>query len=502
MSTVEKELIKDGKIVSSENGKHKESEVETELPEETKEPEKRRSRVPVYVVSGIVLLTAVIGVAWWLYARQFVSTDDAFVEGFVSVVSPKISAHVSRIHVKENQTVKKGDLLIEFDAQEQEAKLQQANARLLTAFANREKALASVSYSRKTSQADLRQATYNLETARTNIEQTRLASDAKRNAIEKARAQTATADANFKQMQAQIPAAEASLAQAKAMVPVAQNKLEVARIEHDRDRQLFDAGDVSRQKVEQSGKELNAAQGELTSSEKAVEIAASRLDALRRQIEAERSRMNEAQVDVSVAENNYRQSQSQINVAASQADESAGRLQGARALPERVAVDETEVAAADAEIALAKAAIAQAEIELGHTKIYAPQDGFVVHRNVQEGQLVQPDQRLMAITQNEIWVVANFKETQIERLKAGQKVDIYVDAYPSVAFQGRVDSFQAGTGSRFSVLPSENATGNFVKVVQRIPVKIVFEQTPDSRKYLLVPGMSVVPKVRVRENAE
>jgi membrane fusion protein (multidrug efflux system) len=503
MSTVEKDLVKDSKIVSSENGKHAESgKTVTEKSEETNEPtketEKPRSRVPIYVVAGIILLTTVVGTAWWLYARQFVTTDDAIVEGFVSVVSPKVSAHVSRIHVKENQLVKKGDLLIEFEAQEQGAKLEQAKARLQTAFAARMKAQANVAFSRKTSQAGLTQAGFNLEAARTNIEQSRLASDSKQNAIEKARTQAGTAEANYKQTQAQIPAAEASLAQAKALVPVAQNKLEVARLEHERDRQLFDAGDVSKQKLEQSNKELNVAQGELISAEKQVDIAESRLEALRRAVEVERSRMQEARVGIAAAENDFRQSQSQINLVSAQADESAGRLLEAKAMPEKVAVDETDISAAEAEVMQAQAAVNQAELELSYTKIYAPQDGYVVHRSVQEGQLVQPDQTLMAITQSELWVVANFKETQIERLKAGQKVDIYIDAYPSAVFQGRVDSFQAGTGSRFSVLPSENATGNFVKVVQRIPVKIVFETPPDTTKYLLVPGMSVVPKVHVK----
>ena len=274
--------------------------------------------------------------------------------------------------------------------------------------------------------------------------------------------------------------------------------MEVARIEHDRDRQLFDAGDVSKQKLEQSNKELNVAKGELTSAEKQVEIAASRLEALRRSLEVERSRIEEARAGIAAAENDYRQSQAQINLVSSQADESAGRLLEAKALPSKVAVDEADISAAEAEVAQAQAAVNQAELELGYTKIYAPQDGFVAHRSVQEGQLVQPDQTLMAITQSELWVVANFKETQIEKLKPGQVVDIYVDAYPSAVFRGRVDSFQAGTGSRFSVLPSENASGNFVKVVQRIPVKIVFETAPDNNKYLLVPGMSVVPKVHVK----
>jgi membrane fusion protein, multidrug efflux system len=162
-----------------------------------------------------------------------------------------------------------------------------------------------------------------------------------------------------------------------------------------------------------------------------------------------------------------------------------------------MAINDSEIQTAESEIAQAQAAVGQAELELSHTKIYAPQDGFVSKKTVVEGQLVQPDQVLMSISLPGIWVVANFKETQIERMKVGQPVEIYVDAYPNMTFRGRVESFQAGTGSRFSVLPPENATGNFVKVVQRIPVKIVFEEMPDEN-ILLAPGMSVVPKVRVQ----
>ncbi len=167
-------------------------------------------------------------------------------------------------------------------------------------------------------------------------------------------------------------------------------------------------------------------------------------------------------------------------------------------LPAQIAVEQSDVEIAAAQVELAQAGINQAELELGYTKIYAPQDGYISRKAVQEGQLVQPEQPLITITQGGIWIVAGFKETQIEKMKVGQTVSIYIDAYPSVTFSGKVDSFQAGTGSRFSVLPSENSSGNFVKVVQRIPVKIIFDEMPDSQKYLLVPGMSVVPSVRVK----
>ena len=178
------------------------------------------------------------------------------------------------------------------------------------------------------------------------------------------------------------------------------------------------------------------------------------------------------------AENDYRQSLSQINIASSQADEAKGKLLGANVLPEQTAIGESEIQTVEAEIAQAQAAVNQAQLELDNTKIYAPQDGYVSRKSVVEGQLVQTDQPLMSISLPGIWVIANFKETQIERMEVGQKVDVFVDAYPNTTFHGKIESFQVGTGSRFSVLPAENASGNYVKVVQRIPVKIVFDEPP------------------------
>ncbi|MEP7039593.1 MAG: efflux RND transporter periplasmic adaptor subunit [Acidobacteriota bacterium] len=489
MATTEKDIVLDENL----------SEVfDEEVIEEQTEEEKPRSRVPIYVIGGIIAVCAILGLSWWLYSRQFATTDDAFIEGNITIVSPKISAHVAKVYVTENQFVKKGDLLIELDAQESEIKLAQAKAALQTAIANRGKAEANVSLTHLTGNADLSQAKSNLQTAKTDIEQNRFASSSKQNAIEQARRQTITAEANLKQFQAQIPAANAGIEQAKAQVSAAKSKSETARLEYERDKKLFDGGIVSRQKLEQSNKELSAAQADFVSAQKQVEIAQAQLNALNRQVEVASARLDEVKGTIASAENDYRQSLAQINVASSQADESAGRLQGAENLPAQDAVGRSDVDIAAAQIQQAQTLINQAEIELGFTKIYAPQDGYISRKSVQEGQLVQAEQALLTVTQGGIWIVANYKETQIEKIKIGQPVDIYVDAYPSATFHGKVEGFQAGTGSRFSVLPGENSTGNFVKVVQRIPVKIVFDEIPDSQKYLLVPGMSVVPKVHIK----
>ncbi|HEX8888649.1 MAG TPA: HlyD family secretion protein, partial [Pyrinomonadaceae bacterium] len=145
-----------------------------------------------------------------------------------------------------------------------------------------------------------------------------------------------------------------------------------------------------------------------------------------------------------------------------------------------------------------QSALDQAELELSYTKIYAPESGRVTRKAVEEGALVQVGQPLLAVVPGDVWVTANFKENQVGEIKPGQPVEIYVDAYPGKAFKGHVDSIQMGTGARFSLIPPENATGNYVKVVQRVPIKIVFEPDQLDAQHTLAPGMSVEPEVKVK----
>ena len=278
--------------------------------------------------------------------------------------------------------------------------------------------------------------------------------------------------------------AQANLAQARAQVPQAESNLRLAQVQAARYQNLYSHGDIPKQSLDL---QINA-----------LHTAESQLDAARKQVDAAVSRVNEANAGVSVARENYLQSLAQIDVTRSQVNESNGRLQDAAAAPQRIAVNESQVGTAQAGIAQAEAAVHQAELELSYAKVFAPEDGFVTRKAVEEGQLVQIGTPLLALSQSDdIWVVANFKETQLDLMRVGQPVDIEVDAYPNQTFHGKIDSFQLGTGSRFSVLPAENASGNYVKVVQRVPVKIVFDETPEN-VHLLAPGMSAQPTVKVR----
>jgi len=155
----------------------------------------------------------------------------------------------------------------------------------------------------------------------------------------------------------------------------------------------------------------------------------------------------------------------------------------------------SQVKTAEASVAQAQAMLAQATLNLSYTKIYATESGSVANKSVEQGNFVQPGQTLLSVVPDKLYVIANYKETQLTHVRPGQPVTVLVDAFPDLRLRGHVDSIQAGSGTAFSLLPAENATGNYVKIVQRVPVKIVFDEQPD---VLLGPGMSVVPTVRVR----
>lgn len=465
------------KLIDSANGNAPESsgadyqsaiepEATDALPESA--PKKRR-KLPFYIVGSILLVVAVAGLIYWAYTRQFEYTDDAFISGQIVQISPKISAYVSRVLVKENQFVKKGDLLIELNAADLEARLEQAKSQLRAAQAQHTRARAQTDLTRTTAHATQFQALSNVQTAKGNITESGLSAEAKLSEI--------------RQAESAVKIERANLAQERARIPQAESNLRLAQIEYDRSLSLYNSGTVSRQSFE--------------TAENALQRAKADLNAVKSQAAAAESRIDEAEAKVVTARNNYKLSLAQVNSSRSAVDESIGRLRDANAAPERIAVDQSAIGTAEAVVEQAEAAVHGAELELSWTKIFAPEDGFVTRKNVQEGQLVQPGAFLMAISQTDVWVVANFKETQLERMSIGQPVDIKVDAFPGRTFHGRIDSFQAGTGSAFSVLPSQNASGNFLKVVQRVPVKIVFDEKPED-VHLLVPGMSVQPRVRVR----
>jgi len=295
--------------------------------------------------------------------------------------------------------------------------------------------------------------------------------------------------------------AEATRAQAGATLRLAEAEIDAARATLQAARTTTAAG------VDEASAGLDSARAKVTEAEAQQSAAASEAEQAASDL-ARYRRLNDRAISEQqreAAESKVRTAQARLeaarkNVAAARAAISAavGRLAAAQAAPHQLAVREADVARAEAAAARARAAIDAATLELSYTHIVAPESGRVTRKNVQPGNYVQKGQILMALLPPERWVVANFKETQIDGMLPGALAEVRIDAYPDAIFRARVDSMQAGSGARFSLLPPENATGNYVKVVQRVPVKIVFDEQPDASRYLLGAGMSVVPAVKVR----
>jgi membrane fusion protein (multidrug efflux system) len=231
--------------------------------------------------------------------------------------------------------------------------------------------------------------------------------------------------------------------------------------------------------------------------------APSNLDSAQAQVEAAKSKWIKASADlqrISGLDDRVRTKQQMDEVisaertAKSDLDDTLAKLKSAQTAPKTVEIAEAKVREAQAALEKAGADLAQAELDMENTKLVAPFDGKITQNNAEVGQFVQPGQKIFALVNQDFWVIANFKETQLTKMRPGQKAKIVIDAFPDKSYRGKVDSIQSGTGSYYSLFPPENATGNFVKVVQRVPVKITFEEKPDPA-FAIGPGMSVVPTV-------
>ena len=380
----------------------------------------------IAVLIGLVVLL-VIGFFAYRYFTSYESTDDAQVDGHINSISARITGHVIKLNVRDNQYVNAGDVLVEIDP----ADYQLAHDRAQADFAD--------------AQAAAIAAGVNVPITDVNTTSQVSASEADVN----------SARAGIQVAEQQLQAAKAQLAEAQANDVKAQNDL-------GRYKQLIDKQEISQQQYDQATAAARA-------STATVEAARANVDAAQQQVTQARGKLVQAEA-------NYRYA----NTAPKQMQITRARAQSAVAQEQRK-----------------KADLDQAQLNLQYTKIVAPVNGIVSDRTVEVGQNVAPGQELMkVINLDDIWITANFKETQLREMRAGQPVTIEVDANGR-KYNGRVDSIAGASGARFSLLPPENATGNYVKVVQRIPVKIVLD--PGSNNdHSLRPGMSVTPKVWTR----
>lgn len=422
--------------------------------------------------TAMVLLAVagcVIGIHCYLHARSYESTDDAYITGHIIPISPRVAAHVARVHVDDNEWVKAGDLLVELAPEDFTARLEAAQATLTAAQASFQSSRIDVELTTVTATSVSDEAGSNVETARALLE----------TALALAGASASQRD----QARAQKESAAAALDQAETEVAAAKAQQQRDALDLSRNRELAGSGAVSQQELDHALASERMSSASLASAEKKVQT--------------QRAMVRQAEAGLKAAEENMRQAGAQVAAHKAQLGESQARLKAARTAPQQVAKSQSQTKVTQAEIDKARAEAEQARLNLSYTRIYAPTDGYVTAKAVEPGAYVQVGQSLLAIVPHDLWVLANFKETQLTRMRPGQPVTITVDAYPGVAFPGHVDSVQHGTGAAFSLLPPENATGNFVKVVQRVPVKIAFDPSGQAQRYLLAPGMSVVPEVNI-----
>jgi len=502
-------------------------------------PAQKPNRRPlIFGVLGILAVCAVIFVVrFMMWSSGHVSTDDASIVSDVVQIAPQVSGNVVKVDVNENQHVKKGDLLVELDPSTFQTAYLQAKANLDLAVAESKGAQANLALTKGNTEAQVVQANgvvgqstggidsslANVAKARASVSQARAQDSGASASIYGAQANVAIANANKQKALDAVNGAQAQLDTSLAAVKTAQANVDAAIATADnaakqasRNETLFKQGAVSGQVAEQmraaadvAKAEVNAAQQQLAQSQAVVMQRRSDLRSTKNQIPAADAAISQAKAQLAAArevanatKDTIRQTQAEVvaaEAAVTQAEQrkkqANGQLLQANTGPSQIEVSKSAQSQADARIELAKAALRDAQINLDRTKIYAPADGRVSRSTVEVGNLVQPGGALMSIVPDEdVWVVANFKETQLADVRPGQAVDVEVDAFPGKVFKAKVGSISAGTGSTFALLPADNATGNFTKVVQRIPVKILLEHGQPQMDQLRT-GMSVVATI-------
>jgi membrane fusion protein (multidrug efflux system) len=389
----------------------------------------------------ILFVLGGIGYLLWVHFSAYESTDDAQIDGHIIAISARINGHAIEVPVEDARYVNAGDVLVRIDPTDYQVAVAQA-------------------------EADLANAEAALESSRTDVPITSMTSGSQ---LKTARSSRADAEAGLLGSERQLKAASSRLDTAQAQVREAEANHKKA------------ADDVVRYQALVAKEEIAA---------QIYDTAVSTADAAAATVEARRAAVTEAQHNVEVAQSGVEQATAKV----AQAD---AAIESAMTAPQQVAVSRSRAKAAQAQVAQRRAALEQAKLNLSYCTVVAPVSGIVGKKSVETGHNVSPGQQLMALVPlDDLWVTANFKETQLHQMKPGQRVRFSVDAYDR-EYTGRVEGVGGASGSRFSLLPPENATGNYVKVVQRIPVRIDIDpgQNQDRR---LRPGMSVIPKVYVR----
>jgi membrane fusion protein, multidrug efflux system len=413
-----------------------------------KRSDPRRKRTVRLIVIAVLVVAIIVAIPVYSYYSVRESTDDAQVDGHVIPISPRISGNVLSVLINDNQGVRAGQELVRLDPADYKLAVAQAEAQLSSSEADTLESEQSVPVTTITTSGQV-------STSLAQQQQARATVTAAEKGVEAARARLNSAKAALEQREANLVKAQKDLARFKSLV----DKDEISK-------QDYDAAVASAQ--------ANAAQ--VTAARAEILEAQHMLDQTVAQVDEAKARLATATVQ---------------------------RHQSEQLESRQRAVTEARYQSAKATSKQKRADLDQAKLNLEYTILRAPVDGVISRKTAEPGIQVAPGQQLMALVPLEdVWVTANFKETQLKKMRVGQRVEIEVDAYGGGRkYRGHVDSIAAASGAKFSLLPPENATGNYVKVVQRVPVKIVLEPG-ENRDHRLIPGMSVVPTVLLNSDTD
>lgn len=389
----------------------------------------------------VILLALIFTVYLYLQSTKYVSTDDAYINAHITRISPQVAGLVTRIYVSENQKVEPGDLLFEIEPYDYQFAYEAAVAKLNAAIENYKKATTNIQYTSITS-------TSNQSSAYSNVGRTK---------------------ANLDMALNQIGQSVSSLDVANQLVNSSSANYQLAKTDLERYKKLYKTGAVSKRDYDKAIATYKSAQADLISA---------------------KDKVINSQLAIKIAKSNTISAQKLMSQAKAE-------YQGASTVPQQISMSNSEKKIAKAEIEHLKANVKQALLNMSHTSVYSQQEGYVTAKSTEAGSYINVGQAILSIISSDVWVVANFKETQLEKIQVGMPVRIKIDKYPHKVFKGHVQSIQFSTGAKTSLFPPENAVGSFVKVVQRVPVKIYFDEETYP-KYILAPGMSVVPEVIVK----
>jgi membrane fusion protein (multidrug efflux system) len=396
-------------------------------------------------LSAALPILLIAGIFWWSYASTHENSDDAYVTGHSHEISARLNDTVSKVYVQDNEHVVAGQLLVELDPKDFQDRVDESQAALHVANDQRESAATSVKYAKSNASA--------LETSA-------------QGAVTTAKANISKAEASVVEAQAEVPESIAKLGEADA-------RLTKSSLDYRRYETVWKQGAVTTSQKDSAKSDFNVTGSAQLAAQQEVARSKARVVQAKEQVKASRAQLKEAE----------------------------GQLQLSSAAGVQTEVNKKDVKVKLSSMEQSIAALKDAKVQLSYCQITSPVSGRVGKKAVESGDRVEPGQPLMAVVSDYLWVVANFKETQLERMRPGQYANLRIDAFPNHKFNGVVESFSPGSGANFALLPSDNATGNFTKIVQRVPVKILFDpSTTQGYEKLIVPGMSVVVTVELKRS--